>query len=437
MAGSNNDGDKEAGPEKPELAVKPGAARELPPVLKVWRNPNYVAFEAGWFPQSVTFWMQRVGVTWLAWELSHSNAWVGAVAAADLAPMIILAPFAGAYIDRSPNPLNQLKVVKVLLLLQAIALALLAIAGLMTIEILFVLSLVTGILNPFTSAARQIIVAGSIPKQEFTTAIALDSALFQATRFIGPAAAAVMIAVWGVTSTFVAHIAGSIAVLVSLYFIDLPARKLPNRLRRSLLIDIGESIKYVYSHGAIWPLFLLLTISSTLLRPIQDLLPGFASHVFHAGPEGLGWLASAMGVGAMISAMTIAMRAKLKGLTTWAIIGTLILIVATLGFAATDNFGLGLVFVALCAYGLNTLSTSTQTITQTVVSDGMRGRVMSLYATIFRGMPAIGALGLGLLADYIGLQASFTVAAVITLVFWAIVALRWRQIASACDEAVS
>ncbi len=405
--------------------------KESPPIIRVWRHPNYVAFEAGWFPHSITSWMQRVGVTWLAWELTHSNVWVGAVAAADLAPMIVLAPFAGAAIDRSPLPLAQLKLAKFLLLLQAVALAGLAMAGLMTIELLFALSLVTGILNPFTSAARQIVVASAIPKEEFTTALALDSALFQATRFIGPALAALMIAAWGVTSTFIVHIAGSIAVIISLYFIRLEPRALPSRLRRSLLIDIGESIKYVRGHAAIWPMFLLLTISSTLLRPLQDLLPGFASQVFDAGPEGLGWLASAMGVGAMISAMSIALRARIQGLTTWAIVGTLVLILATAGFVATDSFAIGLVAAGFTAFGLNTLSTSTQTIAQSMVSDGMRGRVMSLYTTIFRGLPAIGALVLGLLADKVGLRLSFALAALITLFVWALVALRWRQIAEA------
>ncbi|MGE0627190.1 MAG: MFS transporter [Hyphomicrobiaceae bacterium] len=423
-----------AGNDKRKDKASTWSGGDKPPLVRIWRYRNYAWFEGGWLPNSITSWMQRVGVTWLAWELSHSNAWVGAVAAADLAPMLILAPIAGAMIDRSENPIGHLKLALLLLLLQAVALAGLAVAGLLTIEGLFVLSLVTGFLNPYTSAARQIVLANCVPRSEYPTAIALDSALYQGSRFVGPAIAAMMIGVWGVTSTFVAHVFGSIALLVAVYFIAFPAPERRNRLSTSLAIDIIDSIGYARRHGAIWPLFFLLAVSSVLLRPIQDLLPGFASRVFEAGPQGLGWLASAMGVGAMISATTIAMRARLQGLTTWAIVGTLILVAGTIGFTATANLSVGLLFAALTAFGLNTLSTSTQTITQSVVSDGMRGRVMSLYAMIFRGLPAIGALVLGLIADAVGLRLTFALAAVVTCAVWASVALRRRQIADALRD---
>ena len=407
------------------------------PILRVWRNRNYALFEAGFTPQNITSWIQRVGVTWLAWELTHSNAWVGAVAAADLAPMIVLAPVAGAVIDRSVDPMRQLRIMYALLLAQAIALAALALAGLVTIELLVALSLVSGIIQPFASAARQIILAGSVQRADFASAIALDSALFQLTRFIGPAIAAVMIALWGVPVTFLAHVAGSVVLVASLMFMRVARPDRRGRFNRSILIDIVESVHYVRGHGAIWPLFLLLTISSMLLRPIQDLLPGFASKAFAAGPEGLGWLSSAMGVGAMISATSIAFRGRVEGLGTWAIAGGLLLVFATIGFCATDRLWLGLVFAALCAFALNTMSTSIQTITQTAVADDMRGRVMSLYTLIFRGLPAIGAVVLGMIADRIGLQASFTIAAVLSLVVWLPVALKRRSIANALNTAGS
>lgn len=380
-------------------------------------------------PQSISTWIQRVGVTWLAWELSHSNTWVGAVAAADLAPMIILAPLAGAILDRAPDPMRLLRITKVLMLAQAVALAAVMYAGLISIEILFALSLVTGIVHPFASAARQIVLASTVPREDFPPAIALDSALFQACRFIGPAIAALMIRYVDVASTFVAHIVGSTILLVALGLMRITPPHRPARLKRSLLIDIADSVGYTRNNGAIWPLFLLLIIASVLLRPVQELLPGFASKVFRAGPEGLAWLASSMGVGAMVSATWIALRGRIEGLSTWAITGGLILVVATFGFSATDDLRLGLVFVGLTAFGLNTMSTSIQTITQSVVADGMRGRVMSLYSLIFRGLPAIGALALGSLADRIGLQTTFTMMAVLALIVWCLVALRWREIA--------
>ena len=419
------------GGEPPPLVAP---VRDLPPALRVWRNRPYAVFEAGLTPQSITSWMQRVGVTWLAWELTHSNVWVGAVAAADLAPMLVLAPFAGAMVDRSPNPMRVLVFTNVLMLVQAVLLAVLTYWGTMTIELLFALSLVTGIIHPYASAARQIVLAGSVPRSDFAPAIALDSALFQASRFIGPAIAAVMIAAWDVLATFIAHIAGCAILIAALFAVKVVLPENRNRLRGNLLIDVADSLRYARGNAAIWPLFVLLAVCSILLRPVQDLLPGFASRVFEAGPEGLGWLASAMGAGAMTSATLIAVRGKVEGLSTWAIAGGLILVLATLGMCSTNDLRLGILFACLSAFGLNTMSTSIQTITQSVVSDGMRGRVMSLYTLIFRGTPAIGALALGAAADRMGLPQVFATVAVMTACVWALVALRWRSIARAVRE---
>ncbi|CAN0165440.1 unnamed protein product, partial [Phaeothamnion confervicola] len=365
------------------------------------------------------------------WELTHSNTWVGAVAAADLAPMLILAPIAGAQADRSNNPMRMLRLTKWLLLAQAVALAWLMAAGLITIEILLALSLLTGIIHPYDSASRQIVLAGTVPREDFPPAIALDSALFQASRFIGPAIAALMIARWNVASTFYAHVVGSAVLLAAIHFMPVRPVEPRAKLRGNLLIDIADSIRYTRNNGAIWPLFIMLAVASTFLRPVQDLLPGFASKVFDAGPEGLGWLASSMGVGAMVSATLIALRGRVEGLSTWGISGGIVLVLATVGFTTTTDLWMGVFFAGLTAFGLNTMSTSIQTITQSVVSDGMRGRVMSLYSLIFRGLPAIGALVLGVIADRLGLQATFTLMALLSFFVWALVAIRWRAIAEA------
>jgi len=423
-----------AGSPRPEPAAgDPIAppAKQLSPALRVWRNKNYLLFEAGSFPQSITTWVQRIGVTWLAWELTHSNAWVGAIAAADLAPMIVLAPIAGAMADRASNAMRLLRLTKLLMLGQAVVLVGLMYANLMSIELLLVLSLVTGVIHPYASAARQIVLASSVVKEDFPSAIALDSALFQSCRFIGPALAAIMIVWWDVGSTFIAHIAGNAILLATLMFMTIEPRDRRGHIRRSLLIEIADSVNYTRGHGAIWPLFLLLTVASILLRPVQELLPGFASKVFNAGPEGLGWLASSMGVGATLSATWIAFRGRIEGLSNWAITGGLILVLATLGFAATDQLWLGLIFAGLTAFGINTMSTSIQTITQSVVSDGMRGRVMSLYSLIFRGLPAIGSLVLGSIADKIGLSRTFTIVALMSLCVWGLVAIKARAISDA------
>ena len=170
------------------LADSATAIRESPAV-RVWRFPNYRLFMSGLGCYYVTSWMQRVGVGWLAWELSHSHAWVGAIAAADLIPLVVLGPFAGAAADRS-DPLRQLRWSQIAMIAQAVALTTVTVAGAMTIEVLLLLSLASGLIHPSYTAARQMIVPATVPRSDYPSAITLDSTLFHGSRFIGPVMAA-------------------------------------------------------------------------------------------------------------------------------------------------------------------------------------------------------------------------------------------------------
>jgi MFS family permease len=387
----------------------------------------------GMAPSLVTLWMQRVGIGWLAWELTHSPTWLGAVAAADLAPMLVLAPFAGAIADRG-NPWKQSLITQIMLVGQAVALAAFTLTDRASIEILFALSLLSGILQPFNSTARHAIVPSTVPRDAFATAIATDSALFNASRFIGPAVAGILIPFTGVGGTFVIHSFGCSVFVFSLSFMNLPPLERSKRERRNILGDVAESFEYVRNHAGIGPLFLLLVIVSVFIRPMQDMLPGFAGSIFHTGPVGLAWLTSAMGVGAMTSAVWIAMRGHVAGLTHVAILGSLGLSLSVFGFIATDIMWVAVIAAALAGYTFNNISTSIQTLVQSTITDDFRGRIMGLYTLIYRGTPAFGSIGVGLLAEHLGLRPAFAVAAFLAFVAWAITVPRRRTITAAVEK---
>ena len=407
-------------------------ARPTSPIVGIWLHRNYAIFAGGMTPNLLAIWMQRLGVGWLAWELSHSTGWLGVVAAADLAPMLILAPFAGAVADRG-HPLRQLRITQGLMLVQAVTVAGLTIAGWMTIELLFGLALILGFLQPFSTAARHAIVPATVPRQYFATAVALDSALFQTSRFIGPAIAGILIPAAGVGGTFVAHSIGVALFLVALFGLDLPRPERKEHGRPDILRDVRQGLAYVRDHTGIWPVFLLLSVVSILIRPLQDMLPGFAGDVFQSGAVGLAWLTSSMGLGALISATWVAMRGRTAGLTRTFILGCLGLALSIAGFVATDNLWFALPFAAVSGFALNAMSTSTQALVQSAVADHMRGRVMSLYTLIFRGTPAIGTLGIGALAESLGLRWTFALAAAICFAAWLIAAPRRGSMAAALE----
>jgi MFS family permease len=404
----------------------------LPPILRVFTYRQYALFMVGMTPSLITVWMQRVGIGWLAWELTKSPTWLGVIAAADLAPVLLLAPIAGAYTDRT-DPVRQQIWTQWANVIQSVGLVGLIVLGWMNIWLLFVLVLFHGIVHPFSSTSRHAIVPATVPRAEFATAIAVDSASFNGSRFIGPAVGGLLIPLYGIEMTFALNaIAGVFfVVLLGMMRLEMPERA--PRKGRNIMGDVIESFSYVRSHAGIGPLFLLLAAASILVRPIQDMLPGFAGAVFDAGAQGLAWLTSSMGVGATIAAVWIAMRGHLAGLTSVVLLGCFGLALATLGFVATGALWVAVIFGVLSGFCLNAMSTSTQALTQTVLTDDLRGRVMGFYTVIYRGTPAFGALAIGALAEAFGLRATFAVAAAICLVAVAWVLPRRRSMIAALE----
>ena len=405
----------------------------LQSLFRVWSYPNFALFMGGMGPSLVTLWMQRVGVGWLTWELTHSPVWLGAVAAADLGPMLLLGPFAGAITDRG-NPLRQNRIAQTFFLLQAAVLATVTLAGWATIEILFSLSLLSGCMQPFATTARHAIVPSTIPHDAFATAIATDSALFNGSRFVGPALAGLLIPAVGVGGTFVVHTFGCAVFVTGLCLMRMEPPDRSQRRRGNLVGDVVESLAYVRRHAGIAPLFLLMSVLAMFIRPIQDMLPGFAGSVLASDAVGLAWLTSGMGIGAMISAVSIAMRGSTAGLTRNVLLGTMGVALSAIGFIATEILWVSVAFSALIGFTFNSVTTGTQTLVQSAIDNNLRGRIMGLYTLIYRGVPALGALAVGGLAETLGLRLTFAISATVALIAGSVMMPRLRTIAAAVER---
>lgn len=406
----------------------------MQPLGRVWSNRNYACFMGGMTPNLISLWMQRMGTLWLAWELTHSNAWVGAIVAADYAPMMILAPFVGAFVDKT-NPITVQKVTQAVTMLLSGLLAVLTFTGLMNIWLLLVLSLVIGCLHPFNAISRHAIVPNTVPRAEIATALAMDSALYNAARFVGPALAGIVMTFASAGWTFAANSLGCACYLIGIFAMRLDLSRHEAHGRGGMLGDIVEGLNHVRGHAGIGPLFLLMTVGAIWIRPLQDLLPGFSAQVFEAGPSGLGWLTAAMGVGATAAAAMIAMHARLSGLTLAILLSFLANLVATLGFIATNSIVFAMLMGAIWGGTLTIMSTGTQALVQSSVDNALRGRVMSLYTMIYRGAPFLGALIIGAAADWIGLQLAFAVAVLLCILPWLTALRRLETMTTALEGA--
>jgi MFS family permease len=370
----------------------------MAPILAVFSNRAFTLFTAGNSVSLIGVWVHRLAVGWLAWELTESYFWLGAVSFADLFPALLIGPFAGVLADRTDRRWI-LIICKAFASLQGLALMVLAIYG-MSIEVLFVLTLIGGTVIGVQQPARMAIVPSLVQPEHLSSAVALNSVIFNSARMVGPALAGVLIAGPGVVYAFAFVGLSHAAIMTVLVMLKLKPTK--RRPPRGVLTELAEGVHYAFSHPALSPILILAIIGSVFGRPVFELLPGFADAVFDHGPGGLAILTASVGLGALLAGLWLAQRGSVRGLTGVTIQTFIATGVFSAAFAATSWFWLGALLMALAGAVTTVTGAGSQILVQTAVADEMRGRVLSFWGLTFRGGPAIGVLAMGWLADYWG-----------------------------------
>ena len=392
-------------------------------ILASLKHRDYAIYTYTHFPGLIFMWAQRIGVGWLAWELTQSPTWLGLIAMADLLPAVFLAPVAGAVADRM-NVIRLLLISEIFLVVYAFVLWLLTVTGVIDIWLLFAFSILLGCNHPFGNAGRANVTPLIVPQAELGPAIALNSICFNLARSAGPAVAGGLIAAThSVDLLFFLFGAGEAVLVIGLMFFrtQTQPRKRQGGGVLGMVRDVRAGFGYVLSHPGIGPVLLLLIFGSITSRPSNELLPGFADQIFARGAEGLGWLGAAVGIGGILGSIWLAWRGGIAGLANVVVFNTLIMGIGLIGFGVSDNFWLALLFLAVVGWALNVAGVGTQTLLQWSVDPAMRGRVMSIFMLIFRGVPALGALIIGVAAEFFGLQWAVTAAGAICAVgcIWA------------------
>lgn len=392
--------------------------------------PNYGVYMAGTSVSMVGLWMQRVGVGWLTWELTGSAAWLGAIAFADLFPAVLVAPIGGSAADRWDR-LKLTKISQALSLAQAVVLFALTVTGVITIEILFGLTLYLGVVTAFHQPVRLALVPSLVPREYLPTAVALSSISFNLARFIGPAIAGVVIVTLGTGATFGLNALSFAAFLLALSRVRIESTVAPREHdRSSLLREFGDGVRYVASHAGVAPILMLLIVVCLGVRPFQELLPGFADDVFRGGADILAVLTSTIGVGAVVGGLWLAQRSGPEGLARLVMVTTVVQAFSMFAFVATDSLWVAIPALTAAGFGMVVSGVGVQTLMQLSVDASMRGRVLSIFGLTFRGMPALGALIMGAASESIGLRWPLAIGACFVLLAWV---WAWRQLRGISD----
>jgi MFS family permease len=394
------------------------------------RVRNYRVYTAGNSISLIGTWMQRISVSWLAWELTHSTLWLGFVAVADLMPTLVLSPLAGVLADRVDR-VRLIWLTQVLAMVQGGVLALLTYFDLISIGTLFALTLVLGAVNAVNQPARLALIPNLIDRASLPAAVAINSLVFNSARFIGPALAGPIVEHGGFALAFATNAASYLSFIAALSRVKVSADGASERERRALWRDTVAGYVYAMRHPGIGRMILLFAVACLSVRGFIELFPGFADVVFARG--GPTWLMATLGLGAMTGGLFMVRRPGIQGLTALIIGHTFLVAAAVLGFTATSNywFALGCVFV--CGFSMITTGISAQTLIQSAVDPAMRGRVLGFYGVLFRGGPALNAVLLGWLSSLLGLRLAVAAGALVCLGYWVWARLRQEAMEAALE----
>src|ERR1700741_5295707 len=367
--------------------------------MRALKHRNFQLFFSGQLISLTGTWMQTVAQSWLVYRLTGSSLLLGSVGFASQIPVFLMAPVGGLAADR----MNRQRIViatQVASMILAFVLALLTLTHTVKVWHIFVLAALLGVVNAFDIPGRQSFLVDMVGRDDLMNAIALNSSMFNGARVIGPAIAGIVVAKIGEGWCFFANGVSYIAVILGLLLMHLQSA--PRSKSDSPGQDIIEGFQWSSHTGPIRALLLLLGLVSLVGMPYTVLMPVFADHILHSGAKGLGILMGFTGIGALLGALTLAVRTGVKGLGKLVSICCAGFGISLIAFAFSKLFWLSAFLLIPVGFCIMLQMACSNTLIQAMVPDALRGRVMAVYSMMFMGMAPIGALLGGALAEHLG-----------------------------------
>jgi MFS family permease len=365
------------------------------------RHRNFRLFFGGQSISLIGTWMTRIATSWLVYRLTKSALLLGTVGFAGQIPTFLLAPIAGVIVDR----IDRRKVLvwtQTLAMVQSLALAWLTLSHRINIAEILALSAMQGVINAFDMPGRQSFMVKMVEdRADLSNAIAINSSMVNTARLIGPSLAGLLIAATNEGWCFLVDGFSYIAVIASLLMMRIPPDDL-QRATTSMIVQLKEGWTYVTGSVPIRSILGLFALLSLMGWPFMVLMPVFAGQILRGGAHALGFLMGAVGVGSLVSALSMVMRRSVRGLTKIIPIAASVFGIGLICFGLSHVLWLSMLMMLVTGFGMMQGLTGSNTIIQTLVDENMRGRVMSYYTMAFVGMAPFGSLLAGALAHAIG-----------------------------------
>jgi MFS family permease len=410
----------------PRAAAAPAPGSRLRGGFRALGHRNYRLFWWGQLVSLVGTWVQQVAQGWLVLTLTNDPLALGITAACQFVPVTIFGLFGGVVADVLPKR-TSLFATQTVALVQAAILAALVATGTVQVWHVWVLAAVLGVVNAIDMPVRQSFVMEMVGREDVANAVALNSAVFNGSRIVGPALAGLLIGTVGLAVCFVINAASYVAVLVS-YVLMRPSelqKTATARVERTIsgvFAQVGEGLRYVARTPRVLVPVALLGTVATFGMNFQVLMPVLARDVL-LGDAGLfGLLMAASGLGSLAAAMSIAFGTR----PTYRllVVGAAVFGIALIAVSFSRSIPVSLVIMAVLGWGLIAMAATTNTLLQLSVPDELRGRVMSVYTTVFAGSTPIGGLFAGSIAAAAGAPIALLAGGVLSVGAAAVAATR-------------
>ncbi len=393
--------------------LRPGG--HLPANLPALQSRDFRLFWIGQLVSLTGTWIQSVAQQWLVLKLTGSAFDLGLVTTVQFTPLLLMALIGGAVADRVSKR-DLLLLTQIVSAILAVILGLLVATGTVQYWHVLVIAGALGTVNAFYTPARQAFVPELVSKEALLNAVALNSAIFNGARVVGPAVGGILVASLGLSLNFFLNAASFLAVIVSLLFIK--RRKVDvARTEESVLENVKEGLAYIKSEPSVLTILALVGVASLFGLNFTTLMPVFARFVLHVGSDGYGFLMASMGIGSLAGAISLAFFTRRDLAKRFIYSGAIGFTVTETIFALNHNFPLSIALLVIVGLSSTLFTTTANTRILSMTPNQLQGRVMSVYSLMFLGMTPFGSFLSGVVAQRFGAPVALASGAVITLVF--------------------
>lgn len=383
------------------------------------KHKNYRLWFWGQIVSLLGSWMQTTAQGFFIYELTHSPAFLGYVGFAYGIPTWLFMVYAGVFADKFRRR-DIIIVTQIIMMFLAFILAFLTFTHLIQPWHIILLAFLLGLANAFEAPARQAFVNELVSREDLFNAIALNSTMFHSGAAIGPAVAGITYAILGPAWCFTINGISFLGVIYNLFQM---------RFDKSFIRPTGKStskelisgFKYLKTQKLILLLMLTIGMSSMLGIGMMTVIPAWAVKILHGDASTNGLLQAARGIGAVVCSLIIASQSKYIARGKYLFAGMITLPLFMLLFSFNTTFILSCILLFGVGVGLIAINNLSNSLTQTIISEEFRGRIMGIYSFSFFGLMPIGSLWTGMIAEHFGSPIAVLTNSVLLLIFTGVI----------------